>query len=211
MSPTSTQRQPRSALVRQALLEAALHEFAAHGYDAASTRAIATRAGTHQPQINYHFESKLELWRASIDWLFERLDALVAEVGGRATPASRNEFEATIRGLVFAVSKLPELNRIMVQEATVDSERLEWIVERHSRRRFESLTSNWRSLRAAGAVPDIDEVVIYYSLVGAASLVYVNAPEVRRLVDLDPMADDFVRRHADAVVTMILGPAPHPN
>ncbi|MEZ5226595.1 MAG: helix-turn-helix domain-containing protein [Acidimicrobiales bacterium] len=43
--------------MRRALVEAALHEFAAHGFDAASTRAIATRAGTHQPQINYHFES----------------------------------------------------------------------------------------------------------------------------------------------------------
>ncbi len=208
MSSPLTQRQPRSAVVRQALLEAALHEFAAHGYDAASTRAIATRAATHQPQINYHFESKLELWRASIDWLFERLDALVVDFGARPSPATREDFEVTIRGLVFAVSRLPELNRIMVQEATVDSDRLAWIVERHTRRRFEALTSNWRRLRAAGVVPDIDEVVVYYSLIGAASLVYVNAPEVRRLVDLDPMADDFVKRHADAVVTMILGPPP---
>ena len=33
-------------------------EFAAHGFEGASTRAIAAAAGTHQPQINYHFESK---------------------------------------------------------------------------------------------------------------------------------------------------------
>lgn len=207
MSPIDTQRQPRSAAVRQALLEAALHEFAANGFDAASTRVIAARAGTHQPQINYHFSSKLELWYASIDWLFERLDVLLAEAGADSSPDTRQGFEQSIRGLVRAVAALPELNRIMVQEATADSERLDWIVERHTRRRFDALTRAWRRLRAAGSVPDIDEVVVYYSLIGAASLVYVNAPEARRLTDVDPMSDAFVERHADAVVTMILGPS----
>ena len=201
-----TQSQPRSAVVRQALLQAALHEFAAHGFDAASTRTIATRAGTHQPQINYHFASKLELWRASIDGLFERLDELLAAGGVPQRPATRAEYAAAIRGLVRAVAELPELNRIMVQEATVDSDRLAWIVERHTRRRFEGLMANWPRLRAEGEVPDVDDVVVYYSLVGAASLPYVNAPEARRLVDIDPMQTDFVERHADAVVTMILGP-----
>lgn len=206
MSSPAPQRQARSALVRQSLIEAALHEFAAHGYHATSTRSIATRAGTHQPQINYHFESKLELWRASIDWLFEQLDALLTDADVLAQPTTRTEYERAIRGLVHAVSRLPELNRIMVQEATVDSDRLSWIVERHTRRRFEALMANWSRLRSAGEVPDVDEVITYYSLVGAASLVYVNAPEARRLQSSEPMNDDFVQRHSDAVVTMILGP-----
>jgi len=63
-------RSDLSAITRASLIEAAVHEFAAHGFDGASTRAIATRAGVHQPQINYHFESKLDLWRAAVDWLF---------------------------------------------------------------------------------------------------------------------------------------------
>jgi hypothetical protein len=69
----------------------------------------------------------------------------------------------------------------MVQEATIDSDRLHWIVERHTRPRFELVTEHWRRLREAGLVADIDEVVLYYSLVGAASLAYVNAPEARLL------------------------------
>lgn len=207
MSSPAPQRQARSALIRQSLIEAALPEFAAHGYDATSTRSIATRARTHQPQINYHFESKLELWRASIDWLFEQLDTLLANADVLAQPTTRAEYERAIRGLVRAVSKLPELNRIMVQEATVDSDRLAWIVENHTRGRFEALMANWSRLRSAGEVPDVDEVIAYYSLIGAASLVYVNAPEARRLQSAEPMSDDFVQRHSDAVVTMILGPS----
>jgi hypothetical protein len=48
--------------IREALLESALVEFGAKGFDGASTRTIALRVQAHQPQINYHFESKTALW-----------------------------------------------------------------------------------------------------------------------------------------------------
>jgi hypothetical protein len=50
-------RRPR-ADIREELLKSALVEFGAKGFDGASTRAIAARIQAHQPQINYHFESK---------------------------------------------------------------------------------------------------------------------------------------------------------
>src|SRR6202521_2057121 len=56
--------------IREALLESALVEFGATGFDGASTRAIARRIEAHQPQINYHFESKAALWTAAVDYLF---------------------------------------------------------------------------------------------------------------------------------------------
>ena len=62
-------RRPR-ADIREELLKSALIEFGAKGFDGASTRAIAARIQAHQPQINYHFESKAALWRAAVDYLF---------------------------------------------------------------------------------------------------------------------------------------------
>ena len=206
--PELRRRQARAAATRTALLDAALREFAAHGYEGASTRAIATAAGTHQPQINYHFDSKEELWKAAVDHLFDRLDDAVARHLGETDPGwnSRAGFAANVRAFVRAAAGLPELNRIMVQEATIDSERLQWIVERHTRPRFEVVTEQWRRLRDDGSVADIDEVVLYYSLVGAASLAYVNAPEAR-LLGHDTLTSTFIEAHADALVTMFLGPA----
>ena len=198
-------RQARATATRTALLDAALTEFAGHGFEGASTRAIAERAGTHQPQINYHFDSKEALWRASVDHLFARLDVTVRRHLD-ALPASndRERLASEIRAFTRAAAELPELNRIMVQEATIDSDRLRWIVEQHTRPRFEKLTATWRNLRQAGTVPDIDEVVLYYSLVGAASLAYVNAPEAR-LLGHDTMAPEFIDAHADALVILFVG------
>jgi TetR/AcrR family transcriptional regulator len=205
---TSTPRriQARTAATRAALLDAALREFAAHGYEGASTRRIAAAAGTHQPQINYHFESKEVLWQAAVDHLFARLDAAVRTHLGDRDPGwdTVEGFAANLRAFVRAVAELPELNRIMVQEATIDSDRLRWIVDHHTRARFEFVTRQWRRLRDAGAIADVDEVVLYYSLVGAASLAYVNAPEAR-LLGHDTLADSFIEAHADALVAMFLG------
>src|SRR3978361_1809092 len=70
-TPTPTKvRLPRSRTdIGEALLESALVEFGAKGFDGASTRAIASRVQAHQPQINYHFESKSALWTAAGDHL----------------------------------------------------------------------------------------------------------------------------------------------
>src|SRR5271163_2700117 len=83
--PAATKARSRRtrADIREALLESALVEFGAKGYDGASTRAIALRVEAHQPQINYHFESKEALWAASVDHLF----GLLGETLDGALPA----------------------------------------------------------------------------------------------------------------------------
>jgi AcrR family transcriptional regulator len=200
----------RGVLTRQALLDSALHEFSASGFEAASTRAIAARAGVRQSQLTYHFDSKDVLWRATVDHLFGLFDHefIAALEPGTDDPVSL--FARSIRALVRAVSRLPELNRIMVHEATADSERLAWIVETHVRARFEQLETLWRALRASGATDlDADPVIIYYTLLGAASLLYVNAAEARRLVGCtssrDMIDDELIEAHANTLVAMLLG------
>ncbi|MEM9513300.1 MAG: TetR/AcrR family transcriptional regulator [Actinomycetota bacterium] len=208
-SQASPRRQARSATTRASLVEAALHEFAAQGFEAASTRAIARAAGTQQPQINYHFDSKEALWKAALDHLFQRLDESIERHAAELPePTSARDRVATIiRSFVRAAAELPELNRIMVHESTVPSDRLRWIVERHTRPRFEFVIGEWRTARANGDVPSIDEGVLYYSLVGAASLAYVNAPEAQ-LLGYDTLAPSFIDAHADALVSMFLPEPP---
>ncbi len=212
-------RQRRSDTTRSAILDAALAEFSAHGFEAASTREIAARAGVHQPQINYHFDSKEALWQAAVDHLFARLDAELGEPaatthsqeGASPQPPETPQpdpvavFAGAIRTFVRAAARYPELNRIMVQEATSPSDRLTWIVERHVRHRYELVSRAWERLRAEQLVPPLDPTIVFYSLVGAASLLYANAPEARLLTGRDDLIDDaLVDAHADALVGMFL-------
>src|SRR6201994_712870 len=68
--PTKVRLRRNRSDIREELLQSALVEFGAKGFDGPSTRAIAARIHAHQPQINYHFESKTALWTAAVDHLF---------------------------------------------------------------------------------------------------------------------------------------------
>jgi TetR/AcrR family transcriptional regulator len=211
----SRRAQQRGVDTRRELLGAALLEFAAVGFETASTRAIAARAGVKQGQLTYHFETKDVLWRATVDHLFERFDrefaAATEAVGSPEVGDAAGVFETVVRALVRTVSRLPELNRVMVHASTADSERLAWLVERHVRPRFEELAPAWEQVRAEGGTHlDADPLVVYYCLLGAASLLYVNAPEAAHLLGVpgstEVVTDVLVASHADTIVAMLLGP-----
>ncbi len=200
----------RADATRAALLDAALHEFALRGFDGASTTAIAARAGTHQPQINYHFGSKQALWEATVDHLFTRVDDEM-----RAAPPvppdlvadGPTDFVVGVWRFVHAAAQVPELNRMMVHEAMAASDRLDWIVERHTRARFDQIRTAWSQLVETGVVEPVDEMTLYYSLVGAASLRFVNDAEARRLRPGACVDADGVARHARFVIRAVLAGA----
>jgi len=193
--------------LRQQLLESALVEFGAKGFDGASTRSIAQRVDAHQPQINYHFDSKAALWTAAVDHLFTLLGEDLADLSlaGADDPAElAASFAEAIRRFVRFAAAHPELNQIMVHEATEDSDRLRWMVEQHVRPIYDAIAAGWQRLRAAGLAAPIDATMVHYVLVGAASLPFVNAPEARLLTGTEPTDPAWVEAHADGLVATLL-------
>jgi TetR/AcrR family transcriptional regulator len=202
------QRRDRSD-IREALLNAALVEFGAKGFDGASTRAIAARVGAHQPQIHYHFESKAALWTAAVDYLFGLLgqamaDVLPTEPADIAAPQLAAAFADGIRRFVAFAARHPELNQILVHEGTADSDRLEWMTQTHVKPLFDAVSAVWVILRQAAMAAPIDSNIVYYLLIGGASIPYVNAPEVRLLTGQDPQSPTWIAAHADALITILL-------
>jgi TetR/AcrR family transcriptional regulator len=196
-------RQPRSDAVRSRLLAAALEHFAAVGFEAASTRDIAHAAGTHQPQINYHFGSKLGLWQEVMDQLFGEL---VHAMGDLPDGEAHVVLAEVCRRFVRFAANRPEANRIMVHESTAETQRLKWLVERHIRPLFNDLVTLCAQLDP-DSVPTTDPVLFHYSLVGAGSLLSVNAIEGALLIGQDPLKGR-IDAHAEAVTAMLLGPNP---
>jgi AcrR family transcriptional regulator len=208
-APLKVRTRRARADIREALLQSALVEFGAKGFDGASTRAIALRVDAHQPQINYHFESKEALWAASVDYLFgllgEALDgALPADLPDAAVSDLATGFADGIRRFVRFAAEHPELNQIMVHEGTAASDRLTWITETHIKPFFDAIGFAWRMLREDGWAAQIDSDILYYLLVGAASQPYVTAAEVRLLAGRDPRQPEWIDAHAEALVDMLL-------
>jgi AcrR family transcriptional regulator len=215
-APKSPPRARRSRDdIRERLLESALVEFGAKGFDGASTRSIAQRVDAHQPQINYHFASKEALWNAAVDHLFGLLGQAMegvtfgdeslqdAAAGAEVDRLAAGVAEMIRRFVRFAAAH-PELNQIMVHEATAASDRLTWMTERHVRPLYEAVNLAWARLRDAGVAAPIDPAMVHYVIVGAASLPYVNAPEARLLTGAEPTDPAWVEAHAAGLVATLL-------
>ena len=122
----------------------------------------------------------------------------------RDVAALADAFAEVIRRFVRFAAAHPELNRIVVHEATAAGARLRWMTKRHVQPFYETVRALWRPLRAAGIAAPIDEKLVHYVLVGAASLPYVNAPEARLLTGDEPTDPAWVAAHADALVATLL-------
>jgi hypothetical protein len=69
---------------------------------------------------------------------------------------------------------------------------------------FNGIRPAWQLLRDAGVAARIDGDILYYLLIGGASLPYVNAAEVRLLTGRDPNDPTWIDAHADGLVSILL-------
>ena len=194
-------RRPSEHITRD-LLDAAATEFAAHGFGGASTRRIAERAGAHQPQINYHFTSKEQLWRETVDHLFALMDAALPAFD--AGPGAGAAFEAVLRSFIRFSAEHPELDRIINLEATAPSSRVDWLVETHLRPRFDAVSVGWAGLRRAGLGADLTAEEVWEIITGFGAMHFANAPLLTRLGIHGGDGQAEVDAHAERILAILL-------
>ena len=200
------ERRRGSDEVLRRILESAATQFAALGFEGASTRTIAEHAGVHQAQIGYHVGSKDELWRATVDFLFDRLRSHLE----RALPNDLDRpvddpvevFATVIRQHVAHTAKHPELSRIMLMEAARKSERSTWLVKNHVRPTLTALELVWDEVRATGRGRHFTADDIFLFMIGLAPIPFAQAGIMRPLLGADRCSPE---RHADVMIEWILG------
>ena len=201
--------------IHAAVLGAAARHFAECGFDGASLRQIASDAGVLQPQINYHFGSKLSLWKEVVDSLMAELDvALAAILQTSANP--RHLLAEAIEAIVRSSAARPELSRIILHESTAATPRLVWLIDAHIGPIDDALVVLWQELADWPGARSFPLAVTHHVLMSAA-LPYACSPEndllaARRnrlgLSRLDGAAGDpvWLQGHIDALVTALLPP-----
>jgi len=191
---------------RERILTAALDVFAERGFDGARTRDIAERAGANLGLLTYYYGGKERLWKAAVTRAFEELQADVAEATG---PAGGDDaavwLERAMRQFIRFVARKPEFMRLMNDEAKRDGPRMRWLTDRFVRPMEQAVAPHVARAQRDGVVPPISPVSLRYLVLGAAGLVFSQAPECRYLTGVDPTTPEFAERHADALVELLLG------
>ncbi len=147
------------------ILKAALREFSKYGYDATSLRKIAEEAGTTHGLIRHHFGDKLLLYKCVVDFGYEQfisdLEPIFSAI--ESSDALNDPITLAKKSLrIFARGSIerPELARLILHEAIVESERLEYFYEKVDRvsALFEGLFS---ALQHAGVMKNFETLKSY--------------------------------------------------
>jgi len=192
---------------RERILAGALEVFAERGFDGATTRDIAARAGTNLGLIQYHFGGKERLWREAIDRVFGALEAALRAVVPEELERPEQLAEI-IRVCVRFVAANPHLVRLMNDECKREGGRMRWLVDRHGRPLYDTAVALLEHGRKRGFLPDLAASHAYYLFIGAAGMIFSQAPECRRLTGTDPTTSSAtIEAHADAMVRLFVRPA----
>ena len=204
------QRARQKQATQASILQAALNVFSEKGFDGASTREIAAQAQVHHALIKYHFNSKDELWRAAVSFLFER-QAQEMNLPSPSDPAYANfrDYARAVVGAVVAYSaRHPEHARLMNQESLRDSERLDWATENFISE-IGRVSGRFIDLcKREGILPDVSTPALVYIFVGAAQTFYTLAPEVRRVWAIDPADPEIIAQHIHALTSVMFRDPP---
>jgi AcrR family transcriptional regulator len=202
----------REEATRERILAAALEVFAERGFDGARTRDIAERAGANLGLLAYYFDGKEPLWREAVSRAFEELQrelaGLAAPRTGREPASERERLEALLRGFVRFVARRPAFMRLMNDEGKRDGPRMRWLADRYVKPMAALFRERVERAQAQGVVPALPAASLHYIALGAAGLLFSQAPECAYVTGVDPASEGFAEAHADAVVRMLLGPAP---
>jgi AcrR family transcriptional regulator len=197
---------------RERILAAALQVFAERGFDGARTRDIAERAGVNLGLLSYYFDGKEPLWRAAVSRAFEELAADLADVTalaqGDAGGNERAQLERLLRGFVRFVARRPEFMRLMNDEGKRDGPRMRWLADHHVKPMVAVVRRIVDRAQARGLLPALPPVSVHYIALGAAGLLFSQAPECAYVTGVDPTDPAVADAHADALVRLLLGPEP---
>ena len=197
--------QDRAENTKASLIEAAKKSFSEKGFDAVSLRDIETAADIKRGVLVYHFGDKDSFWRTVVDTIFGQMRSEFDQRLKLLKEVSENEQLAFIvRFYVGYHARHPELSRLMSQEATQNSWRIDYLIEKHIRpacEKMEPLVGRSLSLDHEGFIH------WYYIMVSASSTIFSFAPECRQLFNIDPCAEAQVDAHADMLVGMLIRPS----
>ena len=107
-----------------------------------------------QPSLNYHFRTKQELWEAAVDGLFADFrQVMESRLDGLRGVDTRTSAELSVREFIEFSARRPQLHRIIMQESKSDSERMDWLVDRHVRPLYDRVVAMFEQLSSDGVVP----------------------------------------------------------
>jgi len=156
-----------------------LEAFAELGYDRASARELARRLGVSHNFINDRYGSKAKFWYAVVDWALEAHQRDRLPLRG-ADFDEEQYLRAVITHFYRRSVDTPLLGRLLADEFSRESERVDYLYERYIEPELDALAPSIDRLVAANRMAPVSRDVFFFAVIGPASALIQN-PLAHRL------------------------------
>ncbi|MGW7263145.1 TetR/AcrR family transcriptional regulator [Streptomyces sp. NPDC054842] len=185
------------------ILRRGLDTFAELGYAATTMRELARRLDVSHNFINDRYGSKGNFWRAVVDFALRDVQAGFDRVAAEARD-DEELLRSTVVRLYRLAANASAMNRLMSDESTRDSGRLDHLHARFVKPFWDGVEPALDRLMAAGRIPRVPAHVLYFAVTGPA-LALAQDPIADRLdPDAAPVAGRDRNRTADALSDLVL-------
>jgi TetR/AcrR family transcriptional regulator len=196
-------------LCEEEILRRGLDLFAEMGYEQTTVRELARRLGVSHNFINDRYGSKMQFWRAVVDFATADAGRPIQQADEELDDVSR--IATTIRRFYRSTARHPQLQRLIFDESARESERIAYLYHRYINRTLEVLAPSLHRLIAAGRMPDVPMHLLYSVVIGPVSGL-INRPLATRLgLSNNPTPEElgaFADGVADLVVSAVFGARP---
>lgn len=198
-------QQNRSVVTQHKLLDAAISAFSENGFKGTSTRDIAERAGVHHPLITYHFKNKDQLWRAAADRVFRDFRAsLASSLENNNDDCPKKRMASMIRAYIDYAARQPALHKVLVQEASMPSPRLDWLVDTHLKPFFEASFVMIEDLQELGVAPAGNPKLLFNMIRLCSGGMLALGNELKRSSGIDIESLETLDELAEMIVNVFL-------
>ncbi len=190
-----------SVNAKQAILDAALKAFSRDGFDGASLPKIAEMAKIAHPLIHYHFGSKDNLWRETVDYALGDLSREAATIRTASRGLSPlDRLRVMIRAFTHFAARCPDHFGLILAEARSDSDRFGWIQDNYTGDFLEGLKAIVLESQEQGQTRVLPADNLSFALMGSILLYFTVNPSLPANADIDDLAD----QHAELILDVFL-------
>lgn len=186
----------------ESILQRGLEAFAELGYDHASARELARRLGVSHNFINDRYGSKLAFWRAVVDSALEAQLARLPQVDPSLDDAER--LRQFITGFYLTAVDTPRIDRIMLDELSRGTERLDYLYERYIAPTLQLMVPSIERLVASGRMAPVPADVLFFAVIPPVSGI-MDGPLARRLGRPGPVTPEQLTATAESLATIVVG------
>lgn len=198
--------QARGDYTRQRVLDAAIAEFAWRGMDGASTRRIAVKAEVPQPLVGYHFGTKQELWRATLEAVMrEMVEPIAQREADLQDVDAASRLRLLLTDMFTWLTRNPQHYRLVVRAASDAGRDYCELAGSLLRQHVLRMTSLIEQAQAAGRFVAGDPCLLYYMLLGCVANRSQLEKEHEIVCGPGAVLTDCGAQHIDASLALFFG------